>query len=98
MRKKKFYFGRVKLGRFGTRVDGKGWGIPRILRRHFFNEYQKYMSVLDADPVIQVIKQHLPERDPNPPVVPAVRYCDYELAQSPEAQAAYDATVQTTKQ
>lgn len=33
------------------------------------------------------------EVDPNPPVVPMARYCDYELKRSPETEAAYQKAV-----
>jgi hypothetical protein len=43
--------------------------------------------------VLEEILKHPPEPDHNPPVVPPVRYCDYELARSPETEAAYQCAV-----
>ena len=42
---------------------------------------------------LEVIRSKPAEVDPNPPVVPPVRYCDYELARSPETEAVYQEAV-----
>lgn len=42
---------------------------------------------------LEVIRSNPAEADPNPPVVPTARYCDYELARTPEMDAVYQEAV-----
>jgi hypothetical protein len=43
--------------------------------------------------VLEEILKHPPESDPNPPVVPFVKYSDYDLPRSPEMEAVYQEVV-----
>lgn len=42
---------------------------------------------------LEVIRSNPAEPDPNPPVVPFVRYSDYDLPRSPEMEAVYQEVV-----
>lgn len=77
MRKVKHYFGSHRTRR------GKRSSLPRWMKLWVT------FTVTDLSAVLQSPI----ERDPNPPVVPRVRYCDYELERTPEMQAVYDEAV-----
>lgn len=42
---------------------------------------------------LEVIRSHPAEPDPNPPVVPFVKYSDYDLPRSPEMEAVYQGAI-----
>ncbi|MNQ30227.1 hypothetical protein D3C85_435620 [compost metagenome] len=43
--------------------------------------------------VLEEILKNPAEPDPNPPVVPFVRYSDYDLPRSPEMEAVYQGAI-----
>ncbi len=44
--------------------------------------------------VLEEILKYPAEPDPNPPVVPFVRYSDYDLPRSPEMEVVYQKTLE----
>lgn len=101
MRKVKHYIGQRRgKHHFGLITDRPGlWAIPRLLRKEFCRAYWEDAATrgitpaISCFPTLEELCKIPAESDPYPPVIPFVRYSDFDLPRNPKTEVIYQAAV-----